>query len=182
MTSIETSLQAEIDLRLLACLQCFKGTMSPIPTHAPPCLWLGETPGKLVRALLRKCVLIHIGPWTVVQAEVLATFDLGAGPEAAKVAGCRIVGGNVRVGERMRVLRAGDVLHEGVCASLRRQKLEVDRVGRGTECGIVLKGYSDFQPGDVLQCFGIEMVAVTKETATSKASHGLMNHAGANAW
>ncbi len=25
-------------------------------------------------------------------------------------------------------------------------------MGRGTECGVMLPGWSDFRPGDVLQC------------------------------
>ena len=34
----------------------------------------------------------------------------------------------------------------------------MDQVGRGTECGVLLEEFPDSQPGDVLQCFKLEMV------------------------
>lgn len=32
-------------------------------------------------------------------------------------------------------------VHEGTCASLKRHKLDVERVGKGNECGVLLDGY-----------------------------------------
>ena len=32
-------------------------------------------------------------------------------------------------------------VHEGPCASLKRQKLDVERVGKGSECGVLLDGF-----------------------------------------
>lgn len=89
-------------------------------------------------------------------ADVLAVFPLskkrGSAAAPSAVAGCKVVEGAVRAGLRFRVLRGGEVLHEGPCDSLRRHKLAVDSVGRGSECGVVLDGFQDFRPGDVLQC------------------------------
>ena len=48
------------------------------------------------------------------------------------------------------------------CGSIRRHRLDVDTVGRGTECGVVLPGWADFRPGDVLQC--VRMVRVRART------------------
>ena len=53
------------------------------------------------------------------------------------------------------------------CASLRRHKLDVDQVGRGTECGVLLDNFSEAQPGDVLQCFKTEMVPARQARAAS---------------
>ena len=50
-------------------------------------------------------------------------------------------------------------IHEGPVASIKRQRLDVERVGKGTECGVALEGFGAFQPGDVLQCIELEMVA-----------------------
>lgn len=88
--------------------------------------------------------------------EVLQVFELpgrrGAAAAASAVAGLRVVEGSVRAGLAFRVLRGGDVVHEGPAASLRRQKLDVDAVGKGAECGLVLEGFDGFRPGDVVHC------------------------------
>ncbi|KAK2078152.1 hypothetical protein QBZ16_004020 [Prototheca wickerhamii] len=95
------------------------------------------------------------------EASVLQTFEVsgGRGRERGVVAGCRVGKGTIRSGERFRVLRAGRLVHEGRCLSLRRLKQTVDAVGRGTECGVVLEGFDDFQPGDTLECLRVDMVA-----------------------
>lgn len=74
------------------------------------------------------------------------------GKEAGVVAGCRVSEGSIRASLRYRVLRGGEVVHTGPCASLKRHKLEVEAVGKGTECGVLLEGFDGVQPGDVLQC------------------------------
>jgi len=90
---------------------------------------------------------------TVGSAEVLAVFKVPGkkGSQSKIVAGCRVGDGALRTGLRIRVLRGGEVVHESACTSLRRHKLDVDTVGRGTECGIGLEGFDDFRQGDVLQ-------------------------------
>lgn len=35
----------------------------------------------------------------------------------------------------------GAQVHEGACASLKRHKLDVERVGKGMECGVLLEGF-----------------------------------------
>ena len=56
--------------------------------------------------------------------------------------------------------------------SIRRHKQEVDRVGRDTACGILLEGYGDFQPGDVLKCYSTELIAPPPESVVSQAFVG----------
>lgn len=92
------------------------------------------------------------------EAEVLTTFDIkGKKGEKEKVAGCRVSTGTISnlEGAFFRVIREGDVVHEGRCASIRRHKLEVDRVGEGTECGVMLEGWTDFRQGDRLRCLEV---------------------------
>jgi translation initiation factor IF-2 len=86
------------------------------------------------------------------------------------VAGCRVTDGSIRGALRYRVLRGGEVVHEGRCNSLRRHKLEVDAVGKGTECGVGLLGFDGFRLGDVLQCVDVEMRAA--EVKTGPAAGG----------
>ena len=65
----------------------------------------------------------------------------------------RIVRGKVRVRRRK------DVIYEGVTQSLRRFQDEVNEVRAGMECGIRVEGFSEFQVGDVVECYTIEKVA-----------------------
>lgn len=92
---------------------------------------------------------------TVGEAEVVAIFDIkGKKGEKEKVAGCRVLTGSVSRLDGMlyRVLRDGQLVHAGPCLSIRRHKLQVDKVGQGMECGIMLEGWTDFKEGDVLKC------------------------------
>lgn len=90
------------------------------------------------------------------EAEVLGIFELkgrakSKGPDV-KIAGCRVVDGRFTKSSTMRLLRSGEVIFEGSCASLKRGKQDVDAVGKGTECGLVIQDCDDFQIGDVIQC------------------------------
>ena len=80
------------------------------------------------------------------------------GEAASQAAGCRVVQGALAAAHSFRVLRNGQEVHSGPCSSIRRHKLTVERVGQGTECGLLLAEYADFQPGDKVQCFEIKMV------------------------
>ena len=48
-------------------------------------------------------------------------------------------------------------MHEELfdCASMRRHRLEVDSVGKGSDCGIALADVVDIRMGDVIQCVSI---------------------------
>jgi translation initiation factor IF-2 len=74
------------------------------------------------------------------------------------VAGCRVTEGTLKGSLTFRVMRGGEMVHEGPVASLRRHKLEVPAVGKGTECGVCLDGFSDVRLGDSLQCIAMEAV------------------------
>ena len=76
------------------------------------------------------------------EAEVRAVFDLsGDGNKADVVAGCLVNVGALDGSERFRVMRDGAAAHEGLleCESIRRHKLEVTAVGKGTDCGVSLR-------------------------------------------
>ena len=41
------------------------------------------------------------------------------------------------------------------CSSISRHRLEVDSVGKGTDCGVSLDDITNFQIGDTIQCITI---------------------------
>ncbi|CAB4310491.1 unnamed protein product [Prunus armeniaca] len=90
------------------------------------------------------------------EAEVLSIFELkgrskSKGPDV-KIAGCRVIDGFVTKSGILRLLRSGEVVFEGSCESLKREKQDVDTVKKGNECGLVIQNYDDFRVGDMVQC------------------------------
>lgn len=92
------------------------------------------------------------------RAEVRQTFKL---PSNVIIAGCYVQEGLVRRGADVRIFRGRDKVFEGDIDSLRHFKENVREMAAGYECGIIVNGFNDFQPGDVLQCFEMEQVART---------------------
>uniref|UniRef100_A0A7N0TUK7 Translation initiation factor IF-2, mitochondrial n=1 Tax=Kalanchoe fedtschenkoi TaxID=63787 RepID=A0A7N0TUK7_KALFE len=89
------------------------------------------------------------------EAQVLGIFEIigsksKGGP--VHIAGCKVIDGRVVKSSTMRLLRSGEVVFEGPCASLKREKQDVESVLKGTECGLVIKDCHDLQIGDVIQC------------------------------
>jgi len=90
-------------------------------------------------------------------AEVRAIFRIS---KVGNIAGCRVVDGELRRNAHIRVLRHGEVIHEGDIASLKHLQDDVREVRAGFECGVGLKGFNDFQEGDILEGYVVEKVAV----------------------
>lgn len=77
-----------------------------------------------------------------------------------KIAGCYVVEGKVTNSSKVRVVRDGIVVHEGVIESLRRFKDDVKEVAKGFECGITLEKFSDLKEGDIFEVYDMEEIAV----------------------
>ncbi len=84
------------------------------------------------------------------RAEVRQVFPAGKG---TKVAGSYITEGKVNRNLPVRVIRKGKVLSDTTVISLRRFKDDVREVASGFECGIGLRDFNDFQPGDILEFY-----------------------------
>ncbi|GAB4531166.1 MAG: hypothetical protein Fur0018_18920 [Anaerolineales bacterium] len=82
-------------------------------------------------------------------AEVRAVFAVRGG----QVAGCRVLDGVIRRNAKARLLRQGEIIHEGELASLKHHQEDVREMRQGFECGINLKNYNDYQPGDIIECY-----------------------------
>lgn len=91
-------------------------------------------------------------------AEVLAIFRIS---KVGRVAGCRVLDGEVRRNANIRVIRNGESIFDGQMASLKHLQDDVREVRAGFECGIGVKGFGDFEVGDTLESFVIEMVPVS---------------------
>jgi translation initiation factor IF-2 len=56
----------------------------------------------------------------------------------------------------MRVMRGDKQIHEGEVSSLKIMKDDVREVRLGYECGISLRNFNEFNPGDIMECYIIE--------------------------
>ncbi|MGQ9832472.1 MAG: translation initiation factor IF-2 [Candidatus Villigracilaceae bacterium] len=87
------------------------------------------------------------------RAHVLAVFPIS---KVGKVAGCRVVEGEMRRNAKVRLYRGKDILFEGEISSLKHEKEDVREIKQGRECGIGLKNFHDIEIGDVLECYIME--------------------------
>jgi translation initiation factor IF-2 len=90
-------------------------------------------------------------------AKVKQVFKLTKG----KVGGSVVVDGRIDRKARARVLRNGQAVYDGGLETLRRFQDEVAEVRNGLECGIKLSGFSDYEEGDIIECYELEKVAQT---------------------
>jgi len=110
-----------------------------------------------VEKALRGMLEPVFAPKVIGRASVLVVFGLSKG---GKVAGCKVVEGEIRRNGKARLYRGKDVAYEGEIASLKHEKEDVREMRTGFECGIGLKNFSDIQVGDVIECFVLEKKAV----------------------
>jgi translation initiation factor IF-2 len=88
-------------------------------------------------------------------AEVKQVFELSKGI----VAGCLVTNGRITRAARARVLRKRQPVYDGGISTLRRFQDDVKEVRSGLECGIKLGDFSEYQVGDVIECYQLEAFA-----------------------
>ncbi|MFQ5873365.1 MAG: translation initiation factor IF-2 [Dehalococcoidia bacterium] len=91
------------------------------------------------------------------QAVVKEVFKVKGG----KVAGIGVTEGKLGRNALIRVVRDGAVIHESRVKSLRHFKDEVKEVPSGSEGGIGVEGFDNFEAGDVIEAFRREEVEST---------------------
>ena len=92
-------------------------------------------------------------------AEVRELFRV---PKVGVVAGCMVTEGEIERSDKVRVVRDGVVVFDGVFASMRRFKDDVKSVKSGYECGLGIERFQDVHVGDQLEAYKIVEVARTE--------------------
>ncbi|MCP2520283.1 translation initiation factor IF-2 [Candidatus Aminicenantes bacterium AC-335-A11] len=88
-------------------------------------------------------------------AEVRKIFKV---PKVGIVAGCYVTDGKIVRKEKVRVIRDNVQVYEGIIASLKRIKEDVNEVSKGYECGVAIENFNDIKVGDILESFKIEKI------------------------
>ncbi len=89
-------------------------------------------------------------------AEIQKIFKVS---NAGKIAGSKVLSGEIKSKSKARIIRDGVVVHNGEILSIFREKNQVKEVGAGLECGISIKDYIDFKEKDVIESYLAEEIS-----------------------
>ena len=89
------------------------------------------------------------------KAEVRNTFKV---PNVGIIGGCYVLEGKVSRNAKLRLVRDGIVIHEGIVSSLKRFKDDAKEVNSGYECGLGIENYNDIKEGDIIEAFEMQEV------------------------
>jgi translation initiation factor IF-2 len=90
------------------------------------------------------------------KAQVLKVFPIS---KIGKIAGCRVLEGELRRNAKVRMKRGADIVFEGDMSSLKHEKEDVREARTGFECGVGLKNFHDIETGDIIECYVLETSA-----------------------
>jgi len=88
-------------------------------------------------------------------AEILEVFKVS---KVGKVAGSKVIEGEISQDCRARVIRDGAIIFNGKIGSIFREKNQAKQVSVGLECGITLKDFSDFQKKDIIEAYNSKIM------------------------
>ena len=88
-------------------------------------------------------------------AEIQKIFKVSS---AGKIAGSKVISGEIKSKSKARVIRDGVVVYSGEILSIFREKNQVKEVGTGLECGISIKDFIDFKEKDVIESYLFEEI------------------------
>ena len=83
-------------------------------------------------------------------AEILEIFKVS---KFGKVAGSKVIEGEVLQDSNARVIRDGTIIFNGKIGSIFREKNQAKQVSAGLECGITIKNFNDFQKKDIIEVY-----------------------------
>ena len=85
-------------------------------------------------------------------AEIQTIFKVS---KVGKVAGSKVINGEIINNLKARLIRDGNVLYTGSVGSIFREKNAAKQVAAGLECGITLKDFADYKEKDVIEVYRI---------------------------
>jgi len=91
-------------------------------------------------------------------AEIQKIFKVS---NAGKVAGSKVISGEIKSKSKARIIRDGVVVYNGEILTIYREKNQVKEVGTGLECGISIKDFIDFKEKDVIESYLSEEIQRT---------------------
>ncbi len=97
-----------------------------------------------MKGLLKPEIVEEITGQAVVQA-------LWKASKVGTIAGCRVTEGYLKREQKIRLIRDGVVVHEGMIETMQHGKNQARETKVGYECGMTLKGYNDIHENDIIE-------------------------------
>jgi len=94
----------------------------------------------------------------VANVEVMEVFKI---TKVGTIAGCMVREGKISRNNKIRLIRDGIVIYDGLLGSLKRFKDDVKEVKNGYECGLNIEKYNDIKVGDVIESYEEKEIART---------------------
>ena len=66
-----------------------------------------------------------------------------------------VTSGIMKNNAKVRIVRDGVIVYDGVIGSIQREKDSVKEVKQGIECGITIDGYNDIKEGDIFEAYEV---------------------------
>ncbi len=88
-------------------------------------------------------------------AEIQKIFKVSS---AGKIAGSKVISGEIKSKSKARIIRDGVVVHNGEILTLFREKNQVKEVSTGLECGVSIKDFIDFKEKDLIESYLAEKI------------------------
>jgi translation initiation factor IF-2 len=111
-----------------------------------------------VKAAMEGMLSPEIEEKVVCNIEIRDVFKI---TKVGTVAGCMVLDGKVHRNTKIRLIRDGIVIYNGMLGSLKRFKDDVKEVAAGFECGLNIENFNDMKVGDIIE--GYEEVEVKKK-------------------
>lgn len=89
----------------------------------------------------------EVGERVLGRAQIIAEFP----HDKKKIAGAKVTEGRITKSDKLRLVKAGEVIGDIRSVSLKKQKLDVDKVSLGDEFGMLFEPQLDFKIGDVIE-------------------------------
>lgn len=73
--------------------------------------------------------------------------------DKGSIAGGYVFNGKIKIGDKVDVLRNGNLIHKGVVSSLQYYGNNVNEVKQNYECGLIIDNYKELKQGDILELY-----------------------------
>lgn len=73
--------------------------------------------------------------------------------KVGNIAGCLATNGHIKINTKMKLLRNGKIIHEGILETLQHGKDQIKKVEKGKEFGTHIRGFNDIKEGDIIETY-----------------------------
>ena len=89
---------------------------------------------------------------TIGSAEIRQLFKFS---KVGTIAGVKVIKNVMKNNSKVRIIREGTIIYDGVISSIQREKDSVKEVKEGYECGITIENYNDLKVGDIIEAYEV---------------------------